>query len=68
MHVPDPHTKPLLTATETAEILGCSLSAVYRMIRSDELPTITLGGKKSTRIVTAKLRRDVLGMREADDE
>ncbi|MBT5947475.1 MAG: helix-turn-helix domain-containing protein, partial [Nitrospinaceae bacterium] len=47
---------------EVAEILDISLSSVYRMIRNKELPVIRLGGRKSTRIVTAELRRQVLGL------
>ncbi len=61
MHVPEPRERPLLKPTEAAELLGCSLSSVYRMIRQDELPTIRLGGGKSTRVVTAELRR-LLGL------
>ena len=61
MQVPEPRERPLLKPTEAAELLGCSLSSVYRMIRQDELPTIRLGGGKSTRVVTAELRR-LLGL------
>ena len=61
MQIPEPRERPLLQPTEAAELLGCSLSSVYRMIRQDELPTIRLGGGKSTRIVTAELRR-LLGL------
>jgi len=59
---PNPNEKPLLRPTEVAEILDISLSSVYRMIRNKELPVIQLGGRKSTRIVTAELRRQVLGL------
>jgi len=42
--------------TEVAELLGVSLSNVYRMIRDGTLPVVYLGGKKSTRVRTADLR------------
>ena len=61
MQIPEPRERPLLKPTEAAELLGCSVSSVYRMIRQDELPTIRLGGGKSTRVVTAELRR-LLGL------
>ena len=56
MSIPQAEDQPLLTAAETAEVLGCSITSVYRMIRKGELPVIQLGGRKSTRIVTAELR------------
>jgi len=62
MQMPEPRERPLLKPSEVAELFGCSLSSVYRMIRQDELPTIRLGGGKSTRIVTAELRRTVLAL------
>ena len=63
MSIPQAENQPLLTAAETAEALGCSVTSVYRMIRKGELPVIQLGGRKSTRIVTAELRSQVLGLR-----
>ena len=59
--IPTAEVRPLLTPSETAEALGISTSNVYRMIRADELPTIQLGGRKSTRIITAQLR-SLLGL------
>jgi excisionase family DNA binding protein len=64
MEVPNPQQQPLMKPTEVAALLGVSLSNVYRMIRLGDLPTIRLGGGKSTRIVTAELRRKVLGLDE----
>lgn len=54
--IPDAERHPLLTPAETGEALGISTSNVYRMVRAGELPTIQLGGRKSTRIITAQLR------------
>ncbi len=57
MRIPDPAERPLLTVAETAELLGCSVASVYRMINAGTLPVIRLGGRKSTRVVTGELRR-----------
>ena len=35
---------------------------VYRMIRAGQLPTIQLGGLRSTRILTAELLRSVMAL------
>lgn len=62
MILPDPREQPFLTAEEAAPLLGVSRSSVYRMIRSGQLPTIQLGGLRSTRILTAELLRSVMGL------
>ena len=60
--LPDPHKRPFLTPDEVAPLLGVSRSNVYRMINAGQLPTIQLGGMRSTRIVTAELLRSVMGL------
>ncbi len=60
--LPDPRERPFLTAAEAAPLLGVSRSNVYRMIKAGQLPTIQLGGLRSTRIVTAELLRSVMGL------
>lgn len=60
MVLPDPREQPFLTAEEAAPLLGVSRSSVYRMIRAGQLPTIQLGGLRSTRILTAELLRSVM--------
>jgi len=62
MPLPDPREQPFLTAEEAAPLLGVSRSSVYRMIRAGQLPTIQLGGLRSTRIVTAELLRSVMAL------
>ncbi len=62
MPLPDPREQPFLTAEEAAPLLGVSRSSVYRMIHAGRLPTIQLGGERSTRIVTAELLRSVMGL------
>ena len=62
MTLPDPREQPFLTAEETAPLLGVSRSSVYRMIRAGQLPTIQLGGLRSTRILTAELLRSVMAL------
>ena len=54
--VPTAEEQPLMTVAELAEVLDISTSNIYRMVRAGELPTIQLGGRKSTRIITAQLR------------
>ena len=49
--------QPQLTVAEVAEILGCHVAHVYRLIRKGVLPKSPLGGAKSTRILTTDLRR-----------
>ena len=60
--LPDPRERPFLTAAEVAPLLGVSRSNVYRMIKAGQLPTIQLGGLRSTRIVTAELLRSVMAL------
>ena len=55
--IPLAEDKPLLRPDEVAEVLGCSVANVYRLIRRGALPKSPLGGNKSTRILTADLRR-----------
>ena len=62
MEVPNPQQQPLMKPTEVAALLGVSLSNVYRMIKAGQLPTIQLGGLRSTRIVTAELLRSVMAL------
>ena len=62
MILPDPREQPFLTSEEAAPLLGVSRSSVYRMIRAGQLPTIQLGGLRSTRILTAELLRSVMGL------
>ena len=62
MILPDPREQPFLTAEEAAPLLGVSRSSVYRMLRAGHLPTIQLGGLRSTRILTAELLRSVMGL------
>jgi excisionase family DNA binding protein len=62
MPLPDPRERPFLTAEEVAPLLGVSRSNVYRMIKAGQLPTIQLGGLRSTRIVTAELLRSVMAL------
>jgi excisionase family DNA binding protein len=64
MTLPDPREQPFLTAEEAAPLLGVSRSSVYRMIRAGQLPTIQLGGLRSTRILTAELLRSVMALDE----
>ncbi len=61
-NLPDPRLRPFLTPTEVAPLLGVSKSNVYRMINAGQLPTIQLGGMRSTRIVTAELLRSVMAL------
>ena len=58
---PNAEEKPLLRPAEVAEVLGCSVANVYRLIRRGALPKSPLGGNKSTRIATVDLRR-LLGL------
>jgi excisionase family DNA binding protein len=51
----DPVANPLLKIREVAEILKVSKSNVYKMINNGDLPTVQLGGGKSTRVRTADL-------------
>ena len=51
----DPEANPLLRPTDVAEVLGVSLSSVYKLTRNGVLPTVTVGGRKSTRTRTADL-------------
>ena len=60
--LPDPRERPFLTAEEAAPLLGVSRSSVYRMIKAGQLPTIQLGGLRSTRIVPAELLRSVMAL------
>ena len=60
--LPYPREQPFLTAAEAAPLLGVSRSNVYRMIKAGQLPTIQLGGLRSTRIVTAELLRSVMAL------
>jgi excisionase family DNA binding protein len=60
--LPDPRERPFLTPAEVAPLLGVSRSNVYRMIKAGQLPTIQLGGLRSTRIVTAELLRSVMAL------
>ena len=62
MTMPDPRERPFLTTTEAAEVLGVSVSSVYRMINEGGLPIVRLGGPRSTRIVTAELLRSVMAL------
>ncbi len=62
MPLPDPREQPFLTAEEAAPLLGVSRSSVYRMIKAGQLPTIQLGGLRSTRILTAELLRSVMAL------
>jgi excisionase family DNA binding protein len=55
--IPLAEEKPLLTTDEVAEILNISRSSVYRMINTDLLPTVSVGGNRSWRIRTADLRK-----------
>ena len=59
--IPNAEEKPLLRPAEVAEVLGCSVANVYRLIRRGALPKSPLGGNKSTRIATVELRR-LLGL------
>lgn len=43
----------VLTAAETAEVLGISTSAVVKMVRRGDLPRVDLGGMRVLRIPTA---------------
>ena len=60
MTMPDPRERPFLTIAEAAEVLGVSVSSVYRMINEGGLPVVRLGGPRSTRIITAELLRSVM--------
>lgn len=53
----NPEANPYLRPSEVAVVLGVSLSNVYKMIRSGALPAVPFGGGKSTRVLTADLRR-----------
>ena len=55
--IPKAEDKPLLNVKEVAQIFGVSLATVYRMIHNGQLETVMVGGKKSTRIRTADLRK-----------
>ena len=59
--VPLAEDQPQLTVAEVAEVLGCHVAQVYRLIRKGVLPKSPLGGAKSTRIRTVDLRR-LLGL------
>ena len=59
--IPVAEEKPLLNLKEVAEILEVSLGTIYRMVNNDQLPTVKVGGKKSTRVRTADLR-EFLGL------
>ena len=49
--------KPQLTVHEVAEILGCHYTTVHHKIRAGIIPISPLSGAKSTRVLTADLRR-----------
>ena len=55
--IPKTEDKPLLRVKEVAQIFDVSLATVYRMIHNGQLETVMVGGKKSTRIRTADLRK-----------
>jgi len=42
---PTPSLEPLLSIAEVAEILRISESGVYRLMRSNELPPVRIGGR-----------------------
>ena len=54
--------KKLLTANEVAEILGVSRSKAYRMMRTMELPTISIG--KNVRVSVEDLEKYISQNRE----
>lgn len=44
--VSPPPTPTMLTVAETAELLRCSKSLVYRMLGTGELPSVKLGRRR----------------------
>ncbi len=48
-------TKPLITITEAAEMLGVSVATAYRMAAAGQLPTMQLGEAGSRRVIRSKL-------------
>ena len=55
--VPLPEDQPQLTVAEVAEILGCHSVTVHRKIRDGIIPKSPFSGAKSTKVLTADLRR-----------
>ena len=51
----DPIANPALTVRQVADVFGISPSSVYRMIEAETLPTVHVGGLKSTRVLTSDL-------------
>ena len=51
----NPVATPTLRPTQVAEILGISVSSIYKMISAGTLTTVHLGGLKSTRVLTTDL-------------
>ena len=54
-----------LTMQEVADELATSLSQIYHMVRSGELPAIKIGGRGQWRIERAKLE-EYIGMKYAE--
>jgi excisionase family DNA binding protein len=52
--IPEPETRPLLKATEVAELMGWSKNTVYELIHSGQLTSIKV--RKSIYIPTTALR------------
>ena len=48
-----------LQLSDVAEILNVSVSQVYHMVRSGELPAIKIGGRGQWRVGIAKLEEDI---------
>ncbi len=60
-HKPSDPLPRLLSLTETADLLGCSLKTLQRRIRAGELPVIRLG--RLVRVHPADLARYVAARR-----
>lgn len=54
-----------LTMQEVADELATSLSQIYHMVRSGELPAIKIGGRGQWRIERAKLE-EYIGVKYAE--
>lgn len=50
-----PMQKLLLRPEEVGEMIGCSRSRVYQMIRAGELPSVVLPGGRLVRVPAAAL-------------
>lgn len=59
--LPDPATKPTLTVTEAATLLGVGRRQAYEAIQRGDFPVDVIRVGRSIRVSTAKLRTLLIG-------